>query len=396
MKSIFSIRLYTIIIVLLYAATSAAQQTLILQPDPVCGKDAILHGLSSERTVNYGTNAQFLANAWTFGGTPGRVRSVIEFDLHSIPPGSVITSASFTLYAWGLPTGSGPHSTLSGSNEAWLRRVTSPWDENTVTWNTQPATTTVDQVSVPASVSPTEDYTIDVTTLVQDIVNDPANSFGFELLLKTEAYYRRLNFCSSDNTNPLLRPRLEVHFTASSAPIYIPLNLGADTAMCFVNDSSITLNAYVSGGSYLWQDGSSASSLSVSHPGNYWVHVSTCSEVYDDTIHVTARTCDDPPPSPVTQLYEKPVLILPNVFTPNGDKSNDFYIPIESKGILSMQTEIYNRWGTLIFSTSDTRIGWDGTIEGNPASEGIYYWIISYTDNFGDGKKLTGYLLLMR
>ncbi|MCW3104983.1 MAG: hypothetical protein JWO09_3423 [Bacteroidetes bacterium] len=365
-------------------------QSLVLQPDPVCGKDALLHGLITEQDVNYGANPQFMATTWTVGGVPATLRSVVEFDLSPIPPGSVIDSAYLSLYAWGLPTGSGPHSTLSGSNEAWLQRVITPWDENTVTWNTQPSVTTVNQVPVPASTGPAEDYRIAVKPLVQDIVNDPAGSFGFELRLQTEAYYRRLNFCSSDHTDPLKRPKLEVFFTAPASVIYHPLSLGADTTVCF-DSLGLTLSPHLAShaaATYLWQDGSTLSTYTATGAGQYWVQATTCAGVFRDTIHVSA-SCD--PPSSDTIA-----LVLPNVFSPDHDNTNDLFIPVICKGITSMNTVIFDRWGNKIAETNNLQIEWDGTIKGRMASDGVYFWIISYTDKNGKSDELRGFVTLLR
>jgi len=67
---------------------------------------------------------------------------------------------------------------------------------------------------------------------------------------------------------------------------------------------------------------------------------------------------------------------VPNVFTPNGDGSNDIwtiYVP----GAESVRVRIYNRWGQLIYEFTDVMTGWDGTVmqTGKPASDGVYYYI---------------------
>ncbi len=54
---------------------------------------------------------------------------------------------------------------------------------------------------------------IDVTTLVQDMVDDPMGSFGFQLALANETLYRRMNFASSDHANSDLHPTLHVCYT---------------------------------------------------------------------------------------------------------------------------------------------------------------------------------------
>lgn len=189
-----------------------AQTTLTLQPDAATGKDALLHGLASEVNVNYGNLPQWSADAWTFNGPSGVTRAVMDFDLSSIPVGATVSSATLYLYAWNSNTGLGAHSDLSGSNAGWLQRVTESWNESVVTWNTQPTSTTINEVSVPGTSNPAQDYALNVSALVQDMVNDPANSHGFLLRLQNEDYYRRLNFCSSDHTDAARRPTLSVTY----------------------------------------------------------------------------------------------------------------------------------------------------------------------------------------
>ncbi|MDC1450818.1 gliding motility-associated C-terminal domain-containing protein [Vicingaceae bacterium] len=56
-----------------------------------------------------------------------------------------------------------------------------------------------------------------------------------------------------------------------------------------------------------------------------------------------------------------PVYELPNVFTPNGDGKNDFFVPIQPyKNVDSIQIQIYNRWGEIVFSTNNIDIKWNG------------------------------------
>lgn len=67
---------------------------------------------------------------------------------------------------------------------------------------------------------------------------------------------------------------------------------------------------------------------------------------------------------------------VPNVFTPNGDGSNDlFYIP--NSGIKEYHLQIFNRWGGVIFETTAPEIAWDGRSNtGSEVSEGIYYYVL--------------------
>lgn len=199
---------------ILYKETNPIIDTCYtFQPGPRDGKDAILHGLTSEVDRNYGDNPQVAANAWTYGGVTGTVRNLIEFDLKQIPEKAKVKKATLSLYAWDNDNKEfGQHSTLSGPNTCFLYRVTSPWLENEVTWNKHPEYTEENQVTIPSSDFPTQNYPdVDVTSLIEDMIAMPRVSFGFLLKLETEEHYRMMNFCSSDHSNPNLRPKLTVY-----------------------------------------------------------------------------------------------------------------------------------------------------------------------------------------
>lgn len=77
-----------------------------------------------------------------------------------------------------------------------------------------------------------------------------------------------------------------------------------------------------------------------------------------------------------------PVYELPNYFTPNGDGENDIYYPINYDSsnpratVEEVNMRIFNRWGRIIFETSDPIIAWDGKDKNsnNDASTGVYYY----------------------
>ena len=72
-------------------------------------------------------------------------------------------------------------------------------------------------------------------------------------------------------------------------------------------------------------------------------------------------------------------LNLYNVFTPNGDGVNDFFVfpklPADNCSEVFSSIEIYNRWGTSVFKTEDRNISWDG----GSLPAGAYYYSINYT-----------------
>lgn len=69
-------------------------------------------------------------------------------------------------------------------------------------------------------------------------------------------------------------------------------------------------------------------------------------------------------------------LVVPNVFTPNNDGRNDFLRPI-LMGIKEIKSfRIYNRWGQLLFETTDVRPGWDGSFKGQRMASQAIVWTI--------------------
>ncbi len=72
-----------------------------------------------------------------------------------------------------------------------------------------------------------------------------------------------------------------------------------------------------------------------------------------------------------------PCYKLPNVFTPNLDAQNDFFIPYPYRFVDHIDIKIYNRWGSLVWEESDPDINWDGTDQktGKPLAAGVYYYV---------------------
>lgn len=98
---------------------------------------------------------------------------------------------------------------------------------------------------------------------------------------------------------------------------------------------------------------------------------------------------------------------LPNVFTPNGDGRNDVFAPFPYRAVESVEMTIFNRWGGIVFQTTDPDILWDGTNPetGERVSDGTYYYVCrvftrrleglvpidlaGYVSVFGDPEKIS-------
>ena len=108
---------------------------------------------------------------------------------------------------------------------------------------------------------------------------------------------------------------------------------------------------------------SQESSLVVSDSGNYYVWVEDyngCEDI-SDTVRVNTV--------PLTYIY------VPNSFTPNSDEHNELFV-IKVLNILSYNLQIFNRFGTQIYSSNDVEKHWNGYYKNNKVPEGIYTYLI--------------------
>lgn len=92
-----------------------------------------------------------------------------------------------------------------------------------------------------------------------------------------------------------------------------------------------------------------------------------------------------------------PLIEMPNVFTPNGDSKNDLFLPTTYRKILSSEITIYNRWGILVFESSNANSGWNGKNKKQAlCTPGTYYYILNYSDSPGNKKTIKGWIELIR
>ena len=86
---------------------------------------------------------------------------------------------------------------------------------------------------------------------------------------------------------------------------------------------------------------------------------------------------------------------MANAFTPNGDGLNDCF-GIKNWGVITeLQFLIYNRWGELVFSTTNPTACWDGNFKGQPSPLGNYVYYIKATTLCGKIER-KGNLALIR
>jgi len=105
------------------------------------------------------------------------------------------------------------------------------------------------------------------------------------------------------------------------------------------------------------------SDLSVSQAGEYYVFVTNENNCTDTSEVAIVNTV------PLTEVY------VPNTFTPNGDNHNELFV-VHGLNIKNFKMDIVDRWGALVFQTTDMYKYWDGKYNGKLIPQGIYMYSI--------------------
>lgn len=155
--------------------------------------------------------------------------------------------------------------------------------------------------------------------------------------------------------------------TTAIATIY-PLPAGflpADTAICSYGNlelkpSPITYN------DYLWSTGERTPSIVISTPGFYTLQVVDEHQcIGRDTINVFSKEC-------LAGFF------IPTAFTPNGDGRNDIFRPLLFGTVKQYHFTVFNRWGEVVFQTSELTKGWNGKVAGKDQETSTFVWACSY------------------
>jgi gliding motility-associated-like protein len=144
------------------------------------------------------------------------------------------------------------------------------------------------------------------------------------------------------------------------------------------------------GGNYQWFPPAGLSNPNISNPvaintadRNYILRAFTASGCESfDTIHI--------------KIYDGPEIYVPRAFTPNGDGLNEVLraFPVGVKQFKNFT--VYNRLGQIVFTTTVSSKGWDGTLNGKAQNQGMYIWIASATGYRGNEIIRKGTVMLVR
>jgi len=117
---------------------------------------------------------------------------------------------------------------------------------------------------------------------------------------------------------------------------------------------------------YLWSNNSNSKTITINKPGTYWLQVA---DQYNcegkDTVVVKQKDC-------MSGFY------VPNAFTPKMNSHNDDFKPLLFGDVKKYEFSIYNRWGQMVFHTTELYKGWNGQFAGKDADHGTYVWMCVY------------------
>lgn len=197
--------------------------------------------------------------------------------------------------------------------------------------------------------------------------------------------YLESRYYIAKNNGSYFLDRIDTNNCKSSASfdlqiVFPPqIDLGNDTSICI--GKSLTFNGQADG-DYLWQNNSTDTSLTVNKAGLYILKVENKCGSDIDSCRVSIDNCNQ-------------VIWVPNSFTPNNDGINDVFLPY-IENVRKYSLSIYNKWGQLIFNTSEPYLGWDGRYNGKISPEDSYIWKISYENYSGDSFIKHGFVILYR
>jgi gliding motility-associated-like protein len=155
-----------------------------------------------------------------------------------------------------------------------------------------------------------------------------------------------------------------------------------DTTLCIGETATLAAVQQPQNVSYLWSTGATTPTIQVTEPGNYLIATTNMCGTAIDTASIEFYFCD---------------IELPNVFTPNGDGTNDYFQMLFYGGLSTFECIIVNRWGNTVREFTNPAFQWDGTDEnGDKMEEGVYFYVARTVTNAGDEIEKHGLVHLVR
>jgi gliding motility-associated-like protein len=176
----------------------------------------------------------------------------------------------------------------------------------------------------------------------------------------------------SSSTVSLLSYSLCDTLSESFAVEFVPIpkpDLGSDTAICLEEEVRLRpIQGVPDGLNFIWSTVENDSIISITDTGIYSVTVTLKSCTRVDSVAVYERG----------DCYERCKPKLANIITPNADGINDNFGSNMTCDPTDYRLQVYNRWGQIIFESTEKTFTWDGYVNGSQAADGTYFYLLSY------------------
>lgn len=316
----------------------------------------------------------------------GQTTSTLEFC--SLQDGSITTSATLGVSPYVFVVHQGPVLVGTSSNGSFPNLNSGSYWVTVIDQIGCADSTQIIVDSIPAPVSPMLDTVLcNLTLQVFGVVSYTGSNWSSNSDL--------IAFSDDSAQNPLI--------TADTAGVYLinmqdsicgfnqtfsltfvadPYTAINDTTLCIGETATLAAIVQPQNVTYNWNTGATNSTIQVTTTGSYVVSTTNMCGVSIDTAFVDFYFCD---------------IEFPNVFTPNGDGSNDYFQMLFYGGLASYECIIVNRWGNTIRTFTNPAFQWDGTDEnGDPLEEGVYFYIAKTITNANQEIEKQGLVHLVR
>jgi hypothetical protein len=203
------------------------------------------------------------------------------------------------------------------------------------------------------------------------VIGTVANSGGVWTSLSPE-----ISFNNATSQNPLVQTTTPgvytITFTDNACQISEDIDIDFianpvvstfDTTICSGDVVTLVALGVLQNDLYTWSNGVTGISTSASVDGDYIVEASNECGVAVDTATVLSIPCS---------------INVPNIIVLSSQAGNNA-LYIDYAGVQTFELSIVNRWGNVVFQTSDPLIVWDGTQNGTVLDEGVYSYILNVT-----------------
>lgn len=167
------------------------------------------------------------------------------------------------------------------------------------------------------------------------------------------------------------------------------VNAGNDTTINFGGSANLSANG---GGTYSWTPTNDLDNPSSANP----VATPSVTTVYLVTV-TDSNGCASVDTVTVTVIFDCGEIFVPNIFSPNGDSHNDELQVYGTLCVDDFHWAIYDRWGELVFETTDPALKWDGTYKGKMLDPAVFVYRLTYTEiSTGAAKEAHGNVTLVK